>query len=66
MDKVIVYTDINKSISEIDFDVFAVGEDQNHEGFKKAIEWCNKNNKKVVRLKRTKNISSTEIKQHVH
>ena len=66
MDKVIVYTDINKSISEIDFDVFAVGEDQNHEGFKKAIECCNKNNKKVVRLKRTKNISSTEIKQHVH
>ena len=66
VDKVVVYTDISKSISEIDFDVFAVGEDQNHDGFQKAIEWCKKNNKKVVKLKRTKNISSTEIKQKIH
>lgn len=33
VDKVIPYTDIDKSIKEIDFDVFAVGGDQSHVGF---------------------------------
>ena len=65
VDRVVIYTDISKSIKNIDFDIFAVGEDQNHEGFQKAIEWCNKNNKKVVRLKRTKDISSTLIKEKI-
>lgn len=63
VDKVVIYTDIAESIKNIDFDVFAVGEDQNNDSFKKAIEWCFNNNKKVVRLKRTKNICSTKLKK---
>lgn len=63
VDEVKVYSDIDKSISEIDFDVFAVGEDQSHDGFIRAIEWCKKNGKKVVRLKRTPGISSLTIKK---
>ena len=64
VDKVIPYTDIDKSIKEIDFDVFVVGGDQTHVGFQKAIEWCNKNGKEVVRLKRTEGVSSTMLRHN--
>ena len=62
VDKVVAYTDIDKSITEIDFDVFAIGGDQLHAGFQKAIEWCKENGKEVVRLERTKNISSSILR----
>lgn len=42
---------------------FAVGEDQNHAGFQRAIEWCKENGKEVVRMKRTPGICSSEIKK---
>lgn len=54
---------VEKDISKIDFDILALGEDQNHDGFKTAIEWCKQNNKRVVKLKRWQGISSTQIKQ---
>ena len=62
VDEVFVSIQIENDIDKIDFDVLCLGEDQNHDGFKYAIEWCNKHNKKVVRLKRTPEISSTLIK----
>lgn len=62
VDKVTTYTEIDVSIKSIDFDIFAVGEDQNHEGFQKAITWCEQHGKQVVRLKRTPNICSSQIK----
>lgn len=62
VDQVVIYTDIAESIKHIDFDIFAVGEDQGSDSFKNAIDWCNMNNKQVIRLHRTKNISSTGIK----
>lgn len=63
VNKVVTYRDVDADIQNIDFDVLALGEDQNHSGFKKAIEWCNKNGKKVVRLKYTHGISSTMLKE---
>lgn len=65
VDEVFVSKQVELDISKIDFDVLALGEDQNHDGFKFAIEWCNKNNKKIVYLKRTQGISSTLIKENL-
>ena len=67
VDEVKVYENVDEFIYDnIDlFDVFAVGEDQCHAGFMKAIEICKKNNKEVVRLKRTPNICSTDIKKEL-
>lgn len=62
VDEVIVYYDIDTIISKVDFDIFAIGEDQNHEGFQKAVKWCGQNGKTVIRMTRTPNISSTQLK----
>lgn len=63
VDKVVPYTDIDESIKAIDFDVFVVGGDQIHSGFQKAVEWCKKNGKEVVRFSRTEGISSTMLRK---
>lgn len=63
VNEVIVYESVDDIITKVDFDVFAVGEDQTHSGFQKAIEWCNKNGKEVVYLPRTKGICSSAIKE---
>ena len=63
VDEVVEYTDVDVTIKTLDFDVFAIGEDQNHEGFKRAMEWCKDNGKEVVRMKRTQGISSSQIKK---
>lgn len=63
VDKVVDYTDVDVTIKTLDFEVFAVGEDQNHEGFKRAIKWCEDNGKEVVRMRRTPKICSSEIKK---
>ena len=47
----------------VDFDIFAIGEDQNHEGFQRAVKWCEENGKQVVRMKRTPGICSSQIKK---
>ena len=62
VDEVIVYTDVDVTLPTVDFDIFAVGEDQNHNGFKRAIEWGNNSGKQIVRLYRTPNICSSSIK----
>lgn len=62
VNKVITYKSVNTLLPYVDFDVFAVGEDQNHEGFKKAVKWCEEHGKEVIRLKRTPFISSSSIK----
>ena len=63
VDKVVVYDTVSIcSIEKIDFDVLALGEDHVGERFDAIISWCNKYNKKIVRLKRTEGICSTEIK----
>ncbi len=45
--------------------VLALGEDHVGERFDKIVEWCDTNGKKVVRLKRTKGISSAIVKDRV-
>ena len=62
VDEVIVYESVETILPKVDFDVFAIGEDQVHEGFRTAVKWCEDNGKEVVRLKRTPGISSSDIK----
>ena len=59
VDEVIVYEDVDKDIQNISFDILAKGPDQIHEGFVRAVKWCNDNGKEVVILPRTEDISST-------
>ena len=40
VDEVIVYRDVDIILPKVEFDVFAVGEDQIHPGFQRAFDWC--------------------------
>ena len=62
VDEVVTYQNVDERIKEIDFDVFAIGGDQNHAGFQRAVAWCEANGKEVVRLERTPGICSSDIK----
>lgn len=62
VDEVITYYDVDKIVQEVDFDVFVTGPDQCHEGFKKAIQWCEENGKEHIVLGRTDGVSSSELK----
>lgn len=63
VDEVVVYTDVDETIKHIDFDVFARGEDQSHQGFINATEYAESEGKEVVILSRTKGISSSQIRE---
>lgn len=65
VDEVIVYEGVDDIVKHVDFDIFAVGPDQSHAGFKDAIKWCKKNGKEVVVLPRTEGISSSWLKQQI-
>lgn len=65
VDKVITYKNVDELLPLVDFDVFALGEDQNHDGFKRAVKWCETHGKEVARLKRTPLVSSSEIKDYI-
>jgi len=62
VDEVVVYRDVSDIVQEIDFDVFAKGPDQSHEGFQKAVSWCQAHGRQVVVLPRTEGISTTDMK----
>lgn len=62
VDKVVPYDDIDTSIKGIDFDIFAIGGDQVHAGFQRAVKWCEENGKQVIRLSRTEGISSSQLR----
>lgn len=62
VDEVVVYKNVDKDIRKIDFDVFAKGPDQSHEGFQRAVDWCKDNEREVVVIPRTEGISSTMIR----
>ncbi len=64
VDEVVVYRDVDKDIQDIDFDVFAKGPDQMHEGFQRAVEWCEDNGKEVVVIPRTEGISSSLLREY--
>ena len=65
VDQVITYENVDETIKKVDFDVFAIGGDQMHEGFQRAIKWCKENGKEVVRLPRTPGICSSNIKNEL-
>ena len=65
VDEVITYQDVDRTVTEVPFDVFVLGGDQCHEGFQRAVKWCMEHGKEVVRLSRTEGICSSEIKAAV-
>lgn len=65
VDEVITYTDVDKIVKEVDFDVFVTGPDQCHEGFMRAIKWCEEHNKEHIVLGRTVGVSSSELKAKI-
>ena len=63
VDKVVRFDSVGvESLEQIDFDILALGEDHKGERFDIATKWCEEHGKKVVRLKRTPGISSSQIK----
>ncbi len=63
VDKVVVYQTVSTSfLEEIDFDVLALGEDHIGARFDSITKWCCEHGKEIVRLRRTRGISSTSIK----
>ena len=64
VDRVVTYKDVDKDIMNIDFDIFAKGPDQVHEGFQRAIKWCEQNGKEVVVIPRTEGISSSLLREY--
>lgn len=65
VDEVISYTDVDKIVQDVDFDVFVTGPDQCHSGFQKAIQWCEDNGKEHIVLGRTDGVSSSELKLRI-
>lgn len=65
VDEVITYTDVDKIVQDVDFDVFVTGPDQCHDGFKRAIRWCEANGKEHIVLGRTDGVSSSELKAKI-
>ena len=64
VDEVALYRDVDKDIRNFEFDILVLGQDQNHAGFQRAVEWCRENGKEVVRLPRTEGISSTLLREY--
>ena len=65
VDEVITYTDVDKIVKEVDFDIFVTGPDQCHDGFKRAIRWCEEHDKEHIVLGRTDGVSSSELKAKI-
>ena len=64
VNEVITYRDVDIDIKNIDFDILVLGQDQNHPGFQKAINWCKEKGKRIVRLSRTEGISSSLLREY--
>ena len=64
VDEVIVYKDVDKDLPYVDFDIFAKGPDQIHDGFRRAVKWCEEHGKEVVVIPRTEGISSTMLREY--
>lgn len=63
VDEVYVYDTVSvETLTKIEFDVLALGEDQIGQRFDEIVAWYKKQDKEVVRLKQTQGISSKDIK----
>ena len=65
VDRVVPYTDVDKIVQELDFDIFILGEDQTYAGFQKAEQYCLEQRRKVVRLPRTQGVSATTLRERL-
>lgn len=65
VDETIVYCDVDDIVKHVNFDIFVTGPDQCHEGFKRAIRWCEENGKEHIILGRTDGVSSSELKEKI-
>lgn len=65
VDEVITYKDVDDIVKNVDFDIFAKGPDQSHEGFQRAIKWVLAHGKSVVTIPRTEGISSTILRDYL-
>lgn len=66
VDEVVVYQVIGGAFLEkLDFDILALGEDHKGGRFDEAKQWAEDHGKKVVRLKRTPGIASSDIKKEL-
>lgn len=65
VDEVITYTDVDKIVQEVEFDIFVTGPDQCHDGFQRAIRWCEEHGKDHIILARTDGVSSSELKAKI-
>ena len=63
VDSVITYDDIDVDIRKADFDVFAKGPDQNHQGFQNAVKWCKNNGKDLLVVNSIEEASFTKLKE---
>jgi cytidyltransferase-like protein len=71
VDEVYIYDNLNQSeqLSMFNVNVFVVGEEFGDQGVsehQEAIEYCIKNEIKIVRVKRFKGISTTKIKNNLN
>lgn len=62
VDQVITYDDVDEIVKQVDFDIFAKGPDQCHEGFQRAVKWCEAHGRQVVTIPRTDGISSSMLR----
>lgn len=63
VDDVVEYDGVDEIVETVDFDVFVKGPDQAHDGFRRAVEYCQSHGIEVVELPRTDGISTSELKQ---
>lgn len=67
VDEVVVYQSVCPEFLEtVDFDILALGEDHTAERWIRATEWCENHGKKVVRMKRTPGVCSSDIKKQLN
>lgn len=65
VDEVITYAGVDDIVKKVDFDVFVTGPDQIHDGFQRAIKWCEENGREHIILARTDGVSSSELKAKI-
>ena len=65
VDKAVLYADVDEIVQKLDFDVFVLGGDQLHAGFQHAEKYCLEHGRKIVRLPRTKGVSTTVLRERI-
>lgn len=64
VDEVVLYDSVSQeALKNFEFDILALGEDHKGGRFDIVEQWCKEHGKKVVRLKRTPGICSSDIKK---